>query len=75
MWLEILRGFLFVAHHLGRCVEILLAAIVAPRVEPRVNRRTRHDGIRYTERNPVPVKQVLPKVVEMVLAEYDPAVL
>jgi len=75
MWLKGLRRFLFVAKDFGGGVEILLAAIVATRAKASVNRRSRGDGISYTEWNSVSVKQVLPKMVEAILTKHHPAIL
>jgi len=70
------RGrLLFVADDFGWRVEILLAAIVATHAEARIDRRMVRDAVGYAERNPVSVKHVLPKMVEVVFAEHDSAVL
>ena len=75
MRLKRLWQFLFVAKDLGRRVEILFAAIVATRMKASINRRARRDGVRYSERNPVSGEQILSKMIEVILAKHDPAVL
>ena len=75
MGLKGLRRFLFVAKDFGGFVEIRLATIVAAHAEASINHRTRGHGIGYSERNPVPVKQILANMMEMIFAQHDPAIL
>ena len=75
MGLKGLRRFLFVANDFGGFVKIQFATIVAAHAEASINRRRRGNGIGYSERNPVPVKQILTNMIEMIFAQHYPAIL
>jgi hypothetical protein len=75
MGLKKLGRLLFVAENLRGRIEILLAAIVAAHVEASINHRTAGNGVGYSKRDSVPVKQIPPNMVEIVFAEHHPAIL
>jgi hypothetical protein len=75
MGMKGLGRFLFVANDFGGFVKIQLATIVAEHAEAGINHRTCGNGVGYSQRNPVSMKEILSNVIEIIFAEHYPAVL
>ena len=74
MWHEPFWKFSFQPEHFGRLVDVFLAAAITADFERDADRRTRADAVRLGEWNFVSIDEVSGNVVEMVFANYDPAV-
>jgi hypothetical protein len=74
VWSKRFGKFLLVLAYIRWCVEILLAAFIAPNPERAIERRQRGNSVGFAQRDPMVVEELLAKMKPAVLAENDPAI-
>jgi hypothetical protein len=74
MWSEGVGRLEFGSQDFRGLIKILLVAGIAADAEPAIHRRARGDGIGLGKRDPVPEKEILPKMEPMVFAKHHPAI-
>jgi len=74
MWNKPLRKLSLDSHHVGRQIDIFLAAHIAADPKRFVYRRARRDRVRMAKRDFMSIDEVSRNVVDIVLAHYSPTV-
>lgn len=74
MRFEILWRFEFGAEDFARAVGVFLAAVVAADGQVFVQRRRRHDGVGFAERNGVSEVEIVTLVEAVILTENNPEI-
>jgi hypothetical protein len=72
---ERVRHLLLDSQHVRGLIKVRLATYIAPDLEGAGERRDRHIGIRYAQRDAVFEQEIMHQVIEVVLAEDDPTVI
>jgi hypothetical protein len=75
MGCERVRKILLYPHHLGRLITVYRATYIALNAEGTIERWNRHVSIGKAKRDAVLEQEIVHQVIQVILAEDDPAVI